>query len=251
LKTLADPLSIARPIEREGAVVLLSGGLDSAIMAGMALERGDRIWPLYVRQGFVWESEEVAAVERFLQGFKGPERERLHGLRVSTFSAPEGYSSRWALDRSCPAPDAQTPDEAVYLPGRNLVLLTQASILAYAVGLRRVQLGILSGNPFPDARPAFIRAFEAAAREAMDRPIRVEIPLARLTKTEALERGARFDLRNTISCLRPQSGLHCGVCNKCAERRKAFARAGVPDPTVYRDAQFSDESGLTPSAPDS
>lgn len=221
------------PQESDGVVVLLSGGLDSAVMAAIALERPQSVWPLFVRQGFVWEDEEIAAIGRFLASLgAGPSR-GLQPLSVARLSVPLDFSSQWALDSTHRAPDDLSPDEAVYLPGRNLALLTQAAVKAYSVGARRIQLGVLDGNPFPDATHDFFDAFEAAAYHAMQWGVSVERPLQRLTKTEVLERGVSYALELTMSCIRPRSGVHCGACNKCAERMKAFAGARIADPTRY------------------
>lgn len=226
------------PGRTPGVVALVSGGLDSAVMAGLAVDRGDRVLPLYVRQGFVWEDEEETAVRRFLEalGAYAPQARasgRLMDLRVSALSAPQRFAGAWALDAARPAPAADSPDEAVYLPGRNLALLTQAALAAYSHGMERIQIGALSGNPFPDATPAFFRAFEHCVAEAMRWPLRVEAPLSRLTKTETLELGLRYPLARTLSCIRPVRGTHCGRCNKCEERHVAFVRAALPDPTTY------------------
>lgn len=222
------------PAPRPGVLTLLSGGLDSAIMIGLAVDRGDPVTPLYIRQGFVWEDEEEAAVRSYLDALSRLAPGAIAPLLVSTLSAPRRFAGVWAVDAGTPAPGADSPDEAVYLPGRNLALLTQAAMEAYSQGLQRIQMGSLSGNPFPDATAAFFRSFEASVFEAMRWRLSVEAPLAHLTKTEALELGIRYPLDRTMSCIRPQRGMHCGVCNKCEERRRAFLRAGLPDPTRYR-----------------
>lgn len=225
------------PHARPGVVALLSGGLDSAVMAGLAVDRGDPILPLFVRQGFVWEDEEEAAVRRFLRGLNAYAPGLVHPLLVSTISAPRELAGAWAVDTAQPAPDARSADEAVYLPGRNLGLLTQAALVAYSHGLARIQIGALSTNPFPDATPEFFRSFENSVYEAMRWRVRVEVPLGNITKTEALEMGLRYRLETTLSCIHPASGVHCGICNKCEERRVAFIRARVPDPTRYRSLE--------------
>lgn len=224
------------PAERPGVVVLLSGGLDSAVLTGLALEEGVEVRPLYVRQGFTWEDEELRAARRFLAELGAESSGRLRPLCIATSLAADGSTGgegQWAVDTTIDAPDEASPDEAVYLPGRNLALLTQAAILAHAHGLKRIQIGVLGSNPFPDATDKFFAAFEAVAEAALATPIRVERPLASMSKSELLRRGAGFPLGETLSCLRPEVGLHCGRCNKCAERRRAFADAGVRDPSSY------------------
>lgn len=229
-----SPDFLSLPDSRPGILALLSGGLDSAIMVGLAAERDCHIVPLYLRQGFVWEDEEEAAVRRYLSKLRQQLPGGIDSLRVGHLSNPEEPTTAWARDAEHPAPDVVSPDEAVYLPGRNLALLTQAAFAAYTGGLTRIQLGALSSNPFPDATPAFFRAFERSVEKAMCWPIHVETPLGHLTKTETLELGYHFPLEETVSCIRPVGGRHCGACNKCEERRVAFRRAGLPDRTHYQ-----------------
>lgn len=227
---MASPRSSDSP----GSVALLSGGVDSAVMTALAAERGERVKPLYVRQGFVWEHDEIDAVHRFLGSLRGRSGAPwIDPLEVVMLSAPGSFASRWALDAGADPPGEASPDEAVFLPGRNLALLTQAALAGYGERLGRIQIGLLAGNPFPDSSPAFLRAFERTASQALGIEVTVETPLAGLTKTEVLELGAHFDLRHTLSCIRPRGAGHCGACNKCAERRAAFRRAGVPDPARY------------------
>ncbi len=215
-----------------GVVVLMSGGLDSAVMAGLAVEAGEVVWPLYVRQGYLWEAEELTAARSFLAALR-PRDGRLHPIVTGELTFPQAARPDWAVSDQAEAPGPDSADSAVYLPGRNLALLAQAALLARAHGLRRIQLGILKANPFPDATESFRRAFEAAAGLAIGSQVRVETPLAAWDKAEVIRRGAGLPLAATLSCLRPRGGAHCGRCNKCAERRRAFARAGVPDPTSY------------------
>ncbi len=221
------------PEIRPGAIALLSGGVDSAVMTGRALDQGDTIWPLYVRQGFLWEEEEIATSRQFLNSFNGESQAKPQPLTVVTLGAPAGFEARWAMDRRELPPSLAEPDETVYLPGRNMALLTQAAMLAYAWGVERIMLGILMNNPFPDATPAFFRSFERTVFEAMRWPIRVETPLAQWNKTDVIRVGSHFALEHTTSCARPGPGTHCGRCNKCYERWRAFRRAGVADPARY------------------
>ena len=98
---------------------------------------------------------------------------------------------------------------------------------------RPILLGTLQGNPFPDATPAFFRDFLDVVNRAVEGKVRLQLPFAGLPKAAVMRLGQGLPLAHTFSCIQPIAGLHCGHCNKCAERRQAFAAAGMSDPTTY------------------
>lgn len=215
-------------------VVLLSGGLDSAVLAAHQAQT-DRVLPVYVGVGLAWEDAEVAMVERLLATAPYQNVDQLS--RVS-FTMRDVYSStHWAIRGVPPAYD--TPDEDVYLAGRNLVLLTKAGVIASKARAHRIALGPLAGNPFPDARPAFFEAMSKALSLGLDHAIEIATPFLTWEKEDVIKRGVELHvpLELTLSCMSPllTNGLpqHCGLCSKCRERRDAFAAAGVSDPSTY------------------
>jgi 7-cyano-7-deazaguanine synthase len=104
--------------------------------------------------------------------------------------------------------------------------------------IQRVLIGPLAGNPFPDATTEFFESFSRGLSIGVASAIRIEAPFAALHKADVIRLGQSlgvpFDL--TLSCMQPQSGLHCGRCSKCRERRDAFAEAGIADPARYAAA---------------
>jgi 7-cyano-7-deazaguanine synthase len=92
---------------------------------------------------------------------------------------------------------------------------------------------VLKGNPFPDATASFYRPLEAAVGQGLGSRIRILTPFAELSKREVVALGKGLALEWSFSCIAPVDGLHCGGCNKCAERQAAFGELGVPDPTCY------------------
>jgi len=209
--------------------VLLSGGLDSALMVHRLLLTHGQLFPLYIRCGFVWETAELYWLKRFLRAIRTPQ---LHPLQVVDLPVRRLYGRHWSLTGRR-VPGARSADAAVYLPGRNALLLSVAAIVASERRVSTIALGVLKGNPFGDATPRFFSQMASALSQALRRPIRILAPLRRLSKTQLI-REAAAPLALTFSCLRPQRGYrHCGRCNKCAERRRAFREAGVPDPTKY------------------
>jgi len=218
------------PDQPPATAVLLSAGLDSAVLAA-AEAQSFTVHPIYVSAGLAWESEERAMVERLL---RSPAFHRLAPLTTLEFGVgdlyPEGH---WAL-RGTP-PGFDTPDTDVYLVGRNVILLTKAAIYCARHVIGRIALGVLAGNPFPDATREFFSTLSRALSLGLAHPIEIATPFAHRQKTEVIELGARlgvpFEL--TLSCMNPQHRRHCGQCSKCRERRDAFIDAGVADPTPY------------------
>lgn len=228
-------------------LVLLSGGLDSAVLAAHEAQTS-RVLPVYVSVGLAWEQAEIAMVEELLRApvFAG----RLNPLTCAEFTMRDVYPpAHWAIRGVPPAYD--TPDEDVYLSGRNLVLLTKAGVVAAKRGAHRIALGSLAGNPFPDARPAFFAAMAQAMSVGLDHRIEIVTPFLAWEKDDVITRGVGLGvpLELTLSCMNPPSlarsdssfggaspllrPTHCGLCSKCRERRDAFAAAGVSDPSAY------------------
>ena len=214
---------------RGSLAVLVSGGLDSAILVGEVVREFEAVYPLYVRQGLSWEEIELKHLRRFLRAIGRPS---LHPLHVLRLPVADLYGDHWSLTAK-DVPSADMPDEAVFLPGRNILLLAKAMLWCHLHGVPTVVLGSLQSNPFPDATPAFFRAYERVVNRGMGGHVTVARPYAGLSKTEVMARGTGLPLELTFSCISPVAGRHCGTCNKCAERRHAFAAAKMIDPTAY------------------
>jgi 7-cyano-7-deazaguanine synthase len=208
---------------------LVSGGVDSAVLAWKLVAEGLEVHPVYVSSGMAWEAVERTWLRRYLKAIATPE---LRALKDLAFPLADIYGSHWSLG-TAEGPGYDTPDEAVYLPGRNLVLLSKAAVYCVLNGLDRVALGVLAANPFPDATDAFFSQLEGAIRLGLATDIRIERPLSGLHKADVVRLGARLPLELTFSCIRPVGERHCGDCNKCAERQRGFFEAGVPDRTDY------------------
>jgi 7-cyano-7-deazaguanine synthase len=212
-----------------GWAVLISGGLDSAILLGEALRREPRVQPLYIREGLYWETAELQHLRCFLEAVRCP---ALAPLQVLDVPVGDLYSHHWSTTGRA-VPDAESPDEAVYLPGRNVLFLAKAMLWCHLHGVATLALGVLGSNPFPDATSGFFTAFAQTVNQAVGGAVEVARPFAGLGKTAVMQRGRDLPLELTFSCICPVAGRHCGRCNKCAERRRAFADAGMADATAY------------------
>ena len=234
MSTVDGRIVVFRSEPGQGDAVLCSGGLDSVVLLADIVRRADgaRVVPVYVSVGLAWEPEERAALERMLaeDAFRGAQPlETLH------FDMRDVYpSSHWAIKGEAPGFD--TPDEDVYLEGRNVVLLTKAGVFMARARLSRVSIGPLAGNPFPDATPDFFASMSHALSIGLATPIEIAAPLLLQSKADVIARGQSLGvpLELTLSCMQPSSGLHCGRCSKCRERKDAFREAGVEDRTIYQ-----------------
>ena len=211
--------------------VLLSGGLDSAVLLAEEAAAGE-VQPVYVSVGLAWEGAERAMVSRLLE--RAPLRGQVRPLVSLGVDMRDVYSAtHWAMAGRPPA--YHTPDEDVYLPGRNVVLLGKAAVYCAAAKIDRIVIGTLAHNPFSDATPEFRAAMARALSLGLDRPLEIDAPYANTEKAGVIARGAAlgvpFEL--TLSCMNPQSAMHCGECSKCRERHDAFVEAQIPDPTAY------------------
>ena len=218
---------------RPQTAVLLSAGLDSAVLAASEA-RTAIVHPIYVSAGLAWDEEERRALAALL---KTPPFAGIKSPAQLTFTVRDLYpASHWALTGVPPGFD--TPDEAVYLAGRNVVLLSKAAIYCAQQHITRIAMGPLSGNPFPDATPEFFAAMAHALSMGLAHPLEVATPFVHLHKEDVIKLGVSLGVpfECTLSCMNPQGGLHCGQCSKCRERRDAFRSAGVDDPTRYATA---------------
>ncbi|MGD9902682.1 MAG: 7-cyano-7-deazaguanine synthase [Vicinamibacterales bacterium] len=211
--------------------MLVSGGLDSAVLLAHEAVAHD-VRPVYVRSGLAWEGAELRMLARLIAA--PVLAARLLPLTVVDLPMRDVYPpGHWAIVGQAPAYD--TPDEDVYLIGRNLTLLAKAGVVAARADARRIALGPLAGNPFPDATPAFFTAMAEALSRGLAHALSIATPFSTLHKHQVIELGARLDVpfELTLSCMQPDGDRHCGVCSKCRERRDAFAEAGVLEPSVY------------------
>jgi 7-cyano-7-deazaguanine synthase len=209
--------------------ILASGGLDSCILVAERLRHGNRVRPFYVRCDLLWEREELVALQTFLARLAAP---RLEDLVVLDLPLGDLYGAHWSIDGR-QTPDARSPDNAVYLPGRNALLAIKPALWCAMHGIEELALAVLAANPFADATDGFFRDFEAALQRASGSRVRLTRPFAQLKKTDVLKLGRGLPLELTFSCIAPLDGLHCGRCNKCAERQQAFRCLDIDDPTRY------------------
>lgn len=218
------------------AVVLLSGGLDSMVVAGLAREAGYALAALTIDYNQRHRREIDAA--RTIAGQLGAVRHVVLPLDLSQFGGS-------ALTDDIAVPKQGVGDDipATYVPARNLVFLSLTLAWAEAIGARDVCIGVnaLDYSGYPDCRPEFIASFAKTARLATKagaegEAFSIHTPLQYLGKAEIAAEAARLGLDPALSwsCYDPEpDGRACGLCDSCRLRRKGFAEAGLIDPTRY------------------
>ena len=223
---------------RPPAVVLVSGGLDSATTLAMAGVSGFRCFALSVAYG-QRHSVELDAARRVVEAL-GCELHRTVPIDLSAF----GGSA--LTDPGIDVPEEPTEGIPVtYVPARNTVFLSLALAWAETLDARDIFIGVnaVDYSGYPDCRPAFVEAFGRLANLATRAGTEggrftIHAPLIEMTKAEIIARGTALgvDYGLTISCYQPDSdGRACGRCDSCRIRRAGFAEAGVVDPTSYAD----------------
>ncbi len=225
---------------RQRAVVLLSGGLDSATVLAHAVEAGLEVYALSVDYGQQAQLE-LKAAAHLCSGLDIAQH------KIVTIGLHQLGGSALVEDR--PVPDRRSAKRThgipeTYVPARNTVMLSVALGWAEVLGAYRIFIGAnsLDYSGYPDCRPEYLEAFNALARLAVaegstgGRPVVVEAPLMHLTKAQIIARGLELgvDYSATISCYQPNSeGLACGRCESCELRLMGFAQNGSVDPAPY------------------
>jgi 7-cyano-7-deazaguanine synthase len=219
------------------AVVLLSGGLDSATALAWARNRGFETYALSVAYGQRHQSE-LDAAARVARSQAVREHRT---MRVDL----AGIGGSALTDWSIALPEASAPGIPIsYVPARNTLLLSLALGWAEVIGARDLVIGVTAIDyaGYPDCRPEFIRSFEALAALATKAGVEgvrfaVHAPLIALSKAEIIRAGLQWgvDYAATVSCYQADAdGRACGRCDSCRLRREGFEAAGLADPTRYR-----------------
>ena len=219
------------------AVVLLSGGLDSATALALATREGFACHALSVNYGQRHQAELAAA--KHIASALGARQHRVLALNLQSF----GGSALTDSSIDVPTDGAARGIPITYVPARNTIFLALALAWAEVLDASAIFIGAnaVDYSGYPDCRPEYLQAFEAmanlATRAAVEgNPLRIHAPLVRMTKAQIILAGidAGVDFSLTVSCYQADAaGSACGVCDACRIRRAGFAAAGTPDPTRY------------------
>ena len=231
---------------RRRAVVLLSGGIDSATTLAIAKNQGYQCYALSFDYGQQHQIE-LAAARRVAQ-YVGVAAHRIFKLNLSDFGGSALTDDTIAVPKNSNAQSEECDTIPVtYVPARNTVFLSLALAWAEVLDIQDIFIGVnaIDYSGYPDCRPAFIEAFEKTANLATRRGVEskgfcVKAPLISMRKSEIIQCGMRLgiDYAATVSCyVADKKGRGCGACDACRFRKQGFAEAGIADPTRYYSAR--------------
>jgi 7-cyano-7-deazaguanine synthase len=224
------------------AVVLLSGGLDSATVLALARDQGYAVYTLSIDYGQRHRIELFQAKK--IAQHMGVVEHKIISIDLRSIGGSALTSSTMAVPKDRPEETISTGIPVTYVPARNTIFLSCCLGYAEVIGAFDLFIGAnaIDYSGYPDCRPEFIEAFEKLANLATKASVEgvgkftIHAPLVHLTKAEIIRRGTALGVNyaETISCYDPDiNGLACGHCDSCQLRRKGFAEAGLPDPTRY------------------
>ena len=220
----------------KNAVVLLSGGLDSATVLALARQQNFRCYALSVDYGQRHHAE-LAAAKR-VADVLGAEEHRVINIDLTGFGGSALTDSRIAVPES-----ATTGIPSTYVPARNTIMLSLALAWAEVLQAQDIFFGVnaVDYSGYPDCRPEYVEAFERMANLATKaavegNPLKLHAPLLHMSKAEIIRQGTQLgvDFSMTVSCYQAdEQGRACGLCDSCRLRRTGFDLAGIADPTCY------------------
>jgi len=216
----------------ERVAVLASGGLDSCVLLA-DLARDKIVHPIYVEAGLGWEEAEQKALHAFVGALENPNVQPVTTLELPVRRL---YGEHWSTTAEG-VPEYEASDSAVYLLGRNILLIGVTAVWCALHDVATIVIASLDENPFPDATPRFFEDYARVLSGALAHALTVEAPYRSLHKSDLIARFSELPLHLTVTCMAPRiedgEVVHCGACNKCRERQEAFRAASIPDRTRY------------------
>ncbi len=204
-------------------IVLTSGGVDSSILIDYLVRKRYEVHPVFIRQGLLWEQAEIYWLGKYLKAYSRKfKTARVKPLTVLDIPSRNLYRNHWGITGKN-VPGYYSQDEKVYLPGRNILMLSAAAVFGAGRGIREIALGTLSRNPFPDASRKFFDSVQKMLGLGLNQKIKIHTPFLKLKKKQVAALSGGLPLKFVFSCLKPRGLKPCGACNKCREREKLSA----------------------------
>ncbi|MBI4533380.1 MAG: 7-cyano-7-deazaguanine synthase [Candidatus Melainabacteria bacterium] len=237
--SIANVVSLPSDLPRSAVAVLTSGGISSAVLLAQALDHFEAVYPIYGQFGLPWQTVEEQHLRRFLAAMRGP---GLGRLKVLELPVDDIYKEDGTIAAQL-VPESTEPEELLTLSGRNVLLLSKASVWSVVNGIE-----VLATGPQPEHRlhnesHKVIQQIKSIVRAGLKQSITVVDPLSQLSKCQVVALGRDLPLEFTFSCISPVhkgefGSVHCGRCHKCIERQLVFAENSIQDRTRYATAEL-------------
>ena len=184
-------IHLPRIILMDRVAVLASGGLDSSVLLA-DIARHSIVFPIYVQVGLAWEKEERQALASFLDGLNSP---NVRPVTALSLPIQPLYHDHWSVT-GLGVPASDEPDSAVFLPGRNVLLIGLVAVWCSTHDVSKIAIGLLAGNPFPDATPEFFDTFERALTQGLAHQIDIQLPYRGLHKEDIIRQFSYLPLES-------------------------------------------------------
>lgn len=216
-------------------VCILISGPDSYAMLYGLTRKFYYIYPLYIKFGMVWEKAELYWIKFFLKQVK---IEGIKKLKVIKFNLKGILGKHWSVSGKGFPLFFNPKIGNSYIPGRNIFLLSIASLYASENGIENIALGVFATTMHPDCSNEFFSIMEKTLNTGLkNKKIHIITPFLGKKKEEIIKKYKNIPFDMGFSCMNPQEVYHCGYCHKCKERQLYFKKAGIVDVTIYKKSQ--------------
>ena len=217
------------PGNEDKVAVLMSSGIDSTALIAHIAKTSKKVYPVYIQFGLRWEETELYWLKKFLRSLRYG---NIESLTVLSVPLKDTYATHWSVT-GVKVPDAHAKPTEIFLPGRNMMLLSKAAVFCAMSGIELLAIATSRNYPFEDGQPHFFRLCENVFSKSCAAPITIYAPYLDKSKDELMQEAKELGFDFSFSCIFPKGHQHCGDCYKCAERKAAFARLGLLDKTSY------------------
>jgi 7-cyano-7-deazaguanine synthase len=217
--------------DNDAVCVLVSGGLDSSVLLCEMANKYGVVYPVYVKSNLLWEKAEIYWLRKFLSFLK---KKSIKKLKIITTNVLDIYKEHWSVTGKN-VPRETDNDYNVYIPGRNIMLLSKTAVFCRINNIHTIALALLNTNRFPDATKDFFRHIQYTLSKGLNFKFSIITPFSELSKLDVIRFGAHLPLEYTFSCIKPSGICHCGICSKCGERKRAFKELNIKDKTIYKN----------------
>jgi len=216
-------------MQKDTVAVLSSGGVVSLNLLNFCEKNHSKVIPMYIQSGFRWEEAEIYSLKKFLRSWKKID---LDALEVVMLPLRDTFQMHWSVT-GVKVPNAKSELKDIYLPGRDVMLLTKGTLFSALHGISKIYVGFTKAYADVNNTKDTMIKVQDLISQVVGRPILIEVPYIDKNTEDVLFDGRDINIETSFSCLMPKGYSHCGDCYKCHLRREAFFKTGITDKTQY------------------